>query len=153
MKKMMQFVMPVKSLAAMVFAGLMCAYMAAGSLYAVITGTPFKYNIPFAFVLEGLMLSIVIAILWIVLLSDTFIKRMRFSPRLILFAVGLAAALGLCFLVFFARHTDWAKLWLIVIGVFVFAVIALSVLAELYFKATGRRYTELLKDYQTKIGD
>jgi len=44
--------------------------------------------------------------------------------------------------------TYWAKLWLIVIGAFTAGVVGLSVLCEIYFRVTGKRYTEILQKYQ-----
>jgi len=151
MKKLMSWVLPIKTLAAYLFAGLICAYVAAGYLYALLINRgPFNFTIPFIFVLEAVGLSIVIAALWSLLFGESrTATRLRFFPRLVIFAFLLAVALGLCLLVFFPFHTDWAKLWLIVAGCVVAVIVALSIVAELYLRATGKRYTELLRDYQS----
>ena len=149
--KLLQWLMPVKNLAALIFAGLMCGYMAAGALYSVLKPYPFNYTIPLIFLLQGLGMSIVTAVLWTVLLGDDRPHKARYLPRLVLFGVLLVVALSLCFLNFFALHTDWAKLWLIVAGVVLAGVAGLSVLGELYFRATGRKYTALLRTYQEKL--
>ena len=151
MKKLMQFIMPVKTLASMIFAGLICAYVVAGCLWALITGQSFAYTIPFIFVAEGIALAIVIAVLWELLLGDQVIRKMRYFPRLILFALALAAALAGSLGVFFAQHTDWAKLWLIVVFLFMAVVITLSVIGEIYYRVTGKKYTELLNEYKANI--
>lgn len=49
---------------------------------------------------------------------------------------------------FLAIPTYEAKLWLLVAGAVEVGIIALSALCELYFKATGKRYTEILKKYK-----
>jgi len=149
MKKILSFIMPVKSLAALFFAGLMCAYMVAGALYAAFEEPSFQYTIPFIFVLEGVGLSIVTALLCEFLLSDRWIKKMRYLPRLLIFAVAMIAALTACLLIFFQWHTNEAKLWLIVAGLVVAAIGVLSIIGEVYFRKTGKKYTEILKQYQS----
>lgn len=151
MKKILSLVIPVKSFAALIFTGLMCAYMVTGGLYAVIMNQPFDYVIPFIFILQGLVMAVIISIMWSVLFSDTVIKKMRYLPRLIIFSLSLLAVLAVCLLIFLAIPTDWAKLWLIVAGIIAAGVIVLSVLGELHLKATGKRYTEILKDYKSNI--
>lgn len=151
MKKLMSVVIPVKSFAALIFTGLVCLYMVMGSLCAAIMNTPFTYSIPFVFILQGLVLSLVVSALWGVFFSDALFKKMRYLPRLIIFSIIIMILWAVCLLVFFAIPTAWAKLWLIVAGCVSVAVIILSVLAELYFKKTGKRYTELLKGYKSNI--
>lgn len=137
MKKFVSWALSIKTLAAWVFAGLMCAYVAAGYLYVLLIDRgPFNFTIPFIFVLEAVGLSIVIAALWRLLFGQgRAADRLRFFARLIIFACLLAGALAVCLLVFFPFHTDWAKLWLIVAGCVVAAIIALSAAAELYPRA------------------
>jgi len=153
MKKMLSIVISLKSFAAMNFAGLMFAYMIAGWLYSTVKHVTFEYSIPFIFVFQGAVLAIIISALWFVLLGDSVIKKMRYYLRLILFVITLFIALSACLLVFFAIPTDWAKLWLIIAGLFVIAVAGISILGELYFMATGKRYTESLEDYKKNIGN
>ena len=150
MKKILSYVLPVKSLAALIFAGLVCAYMVCGWLYSAVTKVPFNYTIPFVFLLQGLVLSVVIAVLWGVLLGDRELGKLRYLPRLIIFCLALFIVLALCLSVFFAVPTDWAKLWLIVAGLLVAGVVVLSLIGERYFHATGQRYTAALRDYQAK---
>src|SRR5690348_1025585 len=106
----------IKALAAMVFTGLILAYMAAVWLYSTAKDVPFEYSIPFIFILQGVVLAIAISVLWFVLLSDSVIKKMRFYLRLIIFVVALVIVLTACLMTFFAFHTNWAKLWLIISG-------------------------------------
>ena len=151
MKKFIGFLIQIKMLAAMVFTGLILAYIAAGWLYSVVKNVPFEYSIPFIFVLQGVVLAIAISVLWFVLLSDSVIKKMRFYLRIIIFIVALVIILSVCFLMFFAFHTNWAKLWLIISGLFIIVVTGISILGEIYFRATGKRYTYNLEEYKKKI--
>jgi uncharacterized membrane protein YfcA len=112
---------------------------------------PFDYSIPFIFVLEGIGLSLLIATLWTLIFNERANRKRRWFPRLIIFAVSLMALLAICLLVFVAIPTEWAKLWLIVAGCVAFGVVVLSVIAELFFRATGKKYTEILKEYQANV--
>jgi len=89
--------------------------------------------------------------LWLVLLGDQRPHRLRYLPRLAIFCVLAAVAGGLCLLDFFLTHTDWAKLWLIVAGLVAAGLVVLSVLGELYYKTTGKKYTELLERYKAGV--
>jgi len=152
MKRFMSLVLRVKSLAALIFSGLICLYVVAGYLYAaLIHKGPFNFTIPFIFVLEGIVLSILISILWGVFFTDEIIKKWRYFPRLVVFCLIMAALLSICVLIFVAAPTNWAKLWWIVIGAFTAGVVGLSVLCEIYFRVTGKRYTEILEEYKTGI--
>jgi len=146
----MQWVLSLKTLAALLFAGFICAYIVAAYLYAAVIGEPSTFSLPFIFIYEALGLSVVIAVLWRVLFNEQRAQKRRFFPRLIIFAVLLMLALVVCLLIFFPFHTNWAKLWLLVAGAVVGVVILLSIVAELYLRQTGRRYTELLREYQAK---
>jgi len=150
MKKFMSFILRIKTFAAMLFSGVICLYVVSGYLYATFIG-PFNFTIPFIFVLEGLALSALTSILWGVFFTDEIIKKWRYFPRLVLFSISLFVLLSACFFIFFAFHTNWAKLWWIVIGAFAAGVICLSVLCEIYFRVTGKRYTELLKSYKNDL--
>jgi len=147
MKKLMSFLLPFKLMAASIFAGLMVLYLVAGYVVAAITGD-FYYGIPFIFVIEGIVLSLVIAALWGAIFGEQSGLNWRYFHRLIVFCLSMAVLLTLSVLVFFGWHTDWAKLWWIVIACIMAGIVAVSVLGEVHFRRTGRRYTELLQTYQ-----
>jgi len=146
MNKIMAFVMPAKSLAALIFSGLMVLYVIAGYIVPAIQGASFGYTVPFIFVIEGVVLSIVIAAAWQALFADS--RRWRFLPRLAVFCLVLVVLLALSVLVFFGWHTDWAKLWWIVVAAIMAGIVIVAIVGELYYRATGQRYTQLLRDYQ-----
>jgi phosphatidylserine synthase len=147
----MGFVMPLKAFAAGIFSGLMILYMITGFVFAGFTGEAFNYSIPFIFVFQGLILSILISILWGLFFSNVIIKKWRFFLRHIMFELSLLSLLAICFFTFLAIPTEWSKLWLIVAGILAFGVIILSSLSEMYFKKTGKHYTEMLKAYKATI--
>ena len=151
MKKFMRLVISVKTFGAMIFSGLICAYMLSGWLYAFVRQDEFNYTVPFIFIIQGLALSVVTAILWEILLGEHFIKKLRYFPRLIAFSLSLVILLAACLLTFVPLPTDWAKLWLIVAGLVAAGLVVLSVLGELYYKTTGKKYTELLERYKAGV--
>jgi len=152
MKKFLNTIVSIITFATMIFTGLILAYSVAGWLYSVVMNNmSFNYSIPFIFVLEGTLLSVMISVLWTVFLTDSVFRKMRYYLRIILFVCTVTVVLSTCFLVFFKFHTDWAKLWLIISGLFVIAVIGTSVLGELYFQLTGKRYTQILNDFKENI--
>ena len=150
MKKLADFSMPLKMFASAIFTGFIILYMISGVAYATITGDDFVYAVPFVFILQGLLLSALISLLWGILFSDILIKSWRCSPRLILFSISLAVLLAVCVLTFVAIPTDWAALWLITNGAVCFGLIVFSIVNEMRLRATGRRYTEILKNFQAE---
>ena len=151
MEKLLDFFMPLKMFASAIFAGFMILYMVSGVVYAYIADVDFVYSVPFVFVLQGLLLAAMISLLWALLFSDILLKNWRISPRLIIFSVFLMALFAVCVLTFVAIPTDWANLWLITNGCVGFGFIVFAAVNELRFKATGKRYTEVLKRFQAKI--
>jgi len=150
MKKLMEFVMPLKAFSAMIFAGLVILYMVSSVLYTHFTGIEYGYSIPFVFILQGIGLSVLISLLWGLYFSNVIIKKWRFFLRHIMFEISLLALLAICFFTFFAIPTELANIWLIASGIVALFVIMLSSLSEMYFKKTGKRYTEILKNYKAE---
>jgi len=151
MKKMFAWLVPVKSLSAMLFAGFIVLYMAAGTLSALITGGGFEYAIPFAYALESAALSVVISVLWALMFSEIFIRKMRFYLRLIIFALSLLPVFAVCLLIFSVIPAGWSELWPFIAGAYVLGLVIISLLFECYFRVAGRRYTEMLNDYKAVI--
>jgi hypothetical protein len=150
MQKLMNFVMPLKMFASAIFTGIIILYMVSGVAYAFFTGEAFEFAVPFVFVLQGLLLAALISFMWGVIISDTIIKKWRYFPRFILFSFSVMALLGVCYLTFLAIPTEWSWFWLITNGIVGLGMIKLSVLSEIYFKRTGRRYTEALRNFQSQ---
>ena len=151
MKKLVYFVIPFKAFGSMIFAGLMILYMVSGVLFSIVTGEAFAYEIPFVFVFQGLLLASLISLIWGVLFNDTIIRKWRYFSRLIVFCISLMVLLAICFMTFMAIPTDWANLWMITTGCVGIFVIVLSIITEVYYKVTGKRYTEILNHYKADI--
>ena len=151
MKKFMGLIIYIKSFAALIFAGLMLSYMVAGWLYATIKQVSFNYTIPFIFVIQGVILALAISVFWYLIFTDTVFKKLRYSIRLIGFVLILVLILTGFLLMFFSQPTNWAKLWLIIAGLFVFVTAGISVLGEIYFRMTGKRYTQSLNKYKENM--
>jgi hypothetical protein len=147
--KLANFVMPLKFLASGIFTGFMILYMVSGTAYSYFTGEPFEYAVPFVFVLQGLLLAVLISFLYGIFLSDTFIKKWRFFPRMICFKTAVFILVALCFMTFVAIPMEWAFHWLATLVVVSAGFIIFLVISEIRFKATGRRYTEILKNFQS----
>ena len=150
-KKLADFVMPLKIFASAIFAGFMILYMVNGVGYAYFTGEEdFIYAVPFVFVLQGFLLAAMISLSWGILFSDVFIRKWRTFQRLVVFAASLMALMTVCVLTFMAIPTDWANLWLITNGCIGFGLIVFAAINEIRLKATGRRYTEILNKYKSE---
>ena len=124
--------------------------VAQGTLYARFTGADFEYSIPFAFIIQGAALAIVIAVLWEIFFGEKIIKKWRFFKRTLAFNFLLVIVVALCFLTSFALPTDWAYLWLIGVGTIAFGIAVMSGLNEIYYRQTGKRYNEMLKVYHER---
>jgi hypothetical protein len=148
MKKLIEFAIPFKAFAAMLFAGLIMLYMVSGVIFVMVTGEAFDYSIPFIFVLQGVGFSVLASLLWSVFYTNVFIRKWRFFLRHIMFELSLVALFAVCILTFFAVPTAWGFLWLIVTGFVTIFVIILFGLSEMYYRKTGRLYTEKLKLYK-----
>ena len=147
-KKIMDFAMPMKMLGSMIFAGLIISYMISGVIYAYISGEAFTYAVPFAFILHGLLLAAFTSVFWGLLFSGIIVKKWRFFQRMIVFALSLMALLSVSLLTFVAIPTQWAALWLTVNACIGTGLVAFSVVSEIRFKTTGKRYTEVLNIYK-----
>ncbi|MCL2483634.1 MAG: hypothetical protein FWF43_09535 [Propionibacteriaceae bacterium] len=145
MSRVVEVVMSAKTLAAMVFSGLMVLYLIGGALVTPVFGVSFNYTVPFIFVIEGLVVSVLISVVWTWLFGDQTHSTTRYFPRLVIFCLAMAVMLTLSVLVFFGWHTDWAKLWWIVMACVMAGIVVVSVIAEAYFRRTGRRYTQILQ--------
>ena len=150
MRKLIELTTPIKTFAAMLFAGFISLYIFGGVVYAAFVDDSFSYTISFIHLLQGIGFTMLISLLWGLCFSDVVIKKWTFFKRQVLFKMSLAILVALCIVMFSIIETEWAILWLNVAGVIVVFVIVLSYLSEWYFRKTSIRYTELLKIYQSK---
>jgi len=151
-KKLIAFLVPIKFIAGGVLAGLIGFYMVVGTVYARFTGAEFEYSIPFAFIVQGAVLAITIAVLWEVCFGERLIKKWRFFKRAMMFNISLMLLVAVCFSTSFALPADWSYLWLIGSGIIALGIAVMSGLNEVYYRRTGARYNEMLRIYQEKHG-
>jgi len=150
MRKLTEFVMPIKVFAAMIFFGLVGLYVSSGVLYTFFTGEAIAYAVPFVFIIQSAGISAVVALLW-GLIFRSAVRKSRFFLRYILFALLLLTTLVICFFTFLAVPISWVWFWFgatftIFLGVTVFLG-----LNELYYKKTGQRYVEILNTYKKSL--
>ena len=151
MKKLLEFVMPIKFFAAMAFFGLIALYVVSGMLYVVITGNTIEYAVPFMFVFQSMVMSIVIAIFWSLFFNETISRKWRFFLRYILFSLSLFAFLTVCFFTFLAIPAEWVvHMFFVSIVVFIGTTIFLTI-NELHYRKTGERYMEILNVYKKNL--
>jgi len=152
MKKMMDFIIPIKLIAGGVLFGFIGFYMVVGMLYAQFAGIEFERSIPFAFIAQGAVLSIVIAFLWEICFGEAIIRKWRFFKRALAFNLSLMLLIIACVLTSFALPTDWAYLWIVGTGVIAAGIAVMSLLNEIYCRKTGKQYNEMLRIYKEKQG-
>lgn len=150
MKKLMNFVMPLKLIAGGILFGMIGFYMVVGTLYTRFAGVEFEYSIPFAFIVQGAVLAVLIATLWEVFFGETLIIKWRFYQRALVFNVALILLVTVCFLTSFVLPSDWAHLWLIATVAISTGIAVMSGLNEIYYRKTGERYNEFLRAYKEK---
>jgi len=148
MRKLAEVTTPIKFFAASMFSGLVCLYMVSGFLYAFFTGEEVSYSIPFIFVIQGMGLTLVIAILRELFFGDFVIRKWRFFLRTTVFCISLIALLFACTLTFLAVPTEWAFLWLISASVLALGVTVIFGISEMYYRKTGEWYNEVLRNYK-----
>ncbi|MCL2592828.1 MAG: hypothetical protein FWD82_05625 [Defluviitaleaceae bacterium] len=148
MKKLVEITQPIKAFAAIMFAGLICLYMVSGILYAFFTGAEISHSIPFVFIIQGMGLTLAIAILRELVFADFIIKKWRFFQRVIAFSILLIILLGICTLTFLAIPTEWSALWLISASILALGVTVISGISEIYYRKTGAWYNEMLRVYK-----
>jgi len=151
MRKLTEFVMPIKVFAAMIFFGLIGLYVASGILYATVMGGVVEYAVPFVFVFQSAGMSAVIALLWALFFSEGILKNRRFFLRYTLFTLSLLLVLAICFFTFLAVPIEWARLWFLVAFVIVAGVTVFLSFNEFYLKKTGERYVEILNAYKKNL--
>jgi len=153
MKKLIELMVPVKSFAAMLFAGFVCLYIFGGFVYGAFIDETFVYSISFWHLIAGIGFSMGLSLLWGFTFSDVVIKKWSFVKREMLFVLlvvlfGVAGFIKMQ-VIFASPGQD---LLLIVAGVVLVFVIVLSLLSEWYFRKTSLRYTAMLKLYQAEVG-
>jgi len=151
MRRLTEFVMPIKVFAAMIFFGLIGLYVMSGILYRIITGEAIVYAVPFLFIFQSAGVSVVIALIWGAFFHGSAIRKSRFFLRYLLFTLLMFTAFVVCFFTFLAVPVEWTWLWFGSTAIIFTGTTVFLSLNELYYKKTGERYVEILNTYKRSL--
>ena len=140
MKKLLDFIIPIKTSACYSFTCMVCIY----AVYLASIDALFSPQTVGVF----LIVSVLGAMLQTLAFSDIVIKKLSYTIRIVLFAVPF-----FLILLFFARVFHWfpveqTSAWLIFCGIFLFIFLFLTACFEIYFHISGRKYDGLLGQYR-----
>ena len=127
-----------KALGAAMFMGTVCLYMALGALFVFVSDAGFYYNISFAFLIQGILVSMIASAVWVLCFSS--VKARGFFARYVPAFIGLAALFAASMLIPAIRGTEGYVLWIAsgFLSTFAFGT-AVAVSGNRYFKKTGTR--------------
>ena len=127
-----------KALGAAMFMASAVLYMVIGTLFTVISGNDFYYHISFAFLIQGMIVSMVSSLMWVVCFG--LIKSWNFFARYLLLVAVMVALSGISMLIPVINSTSGYFVWIIsgFISMFAFGT-AVAVLSEKQLKKTGAR--------------
>jgi hypothetical protein len=151
MKKLIDFVMPIKFFAAMIFFGFIVLYVIGGIAYSIITDNRIETAVPFIFIFQSIGLSVVIALVGSLFFNDIIIKGSRFFVRYFLFALLTFVLLTTSFLTFLSIPAEWVVFLFVTLLALFIGITIFLVINEQYFKKTGERYVSILNAYQKNL--
>ena len=140
MKRFFENVVEWKTSAALLFSGsiILC------TVILLILG---EAAMPVVTIASLMIVSSVGAFLQLLAFSDRIIKKMRYSHRVIVFAVPFFALLAVnAYLLDLFPHE--AGNWLIFTAVFLLVFLVMAIGFEIYFRSMGRKYDGLLGQYR-----
>ncbi len=140
MKKFMEGVMVWKTAASLMFTG--CVILCA--IIALIAG---ESAVSVSTLASMLIVSSLGSLLQFIAFTDRVIKKLRYSARLLIFALPFLALLAANAYLFrwFSPESGY---WLTFILIFLAVFAAMSVGFEIYYKAMGKKYDGLLGQYR-----
>ena len=145
MKKLLLWSVPIKSLAAMLFAGFIFLYMMVGGFNAFMTEEIFEFSIPFVFAVQSAVLSALIAMLYASTFSDVIIKKMRYFQRMVIFLLVLIPLLAVHVWLFYS------VVWMIIAVAIGVGILLGSLVLDRYFKLVGKKYTNALEAFKMNV--
>lgn len=102
----------------------------------------------FVMVFELIGLSAGATLLQFVCFSGRVIKKMRYSLRMVIFAVPMLGLVSLCAVVFHWFPISDGIAWMIFTIAYLLGFLGLTLGFEIYFRITGKKYDGLLGQYQ-----
>ena len=140
MKKFMEGVLEWKTNAALMFSGTIIL----GIVFSIYNGAE---SIPISVIIYLLILSVIGTFLQFLAFTDRIIKKMRYTYRMILFAIPFFAVLASI-----AYFFEWFPLgvgyWLTFTIIYLVVFTVMIVGFELYYRALGKKYDGLLGQYR-----
>ncbi|MDL2300421.1 hypothetical protein LJC01_02110 [Clostridiaceae bacterium OttesenSCG-928-D20] len=140
MKKFMEGVMEWKTAASLFFTGSLI-------LCTIIFYVMGKEALPIELIVSILIVSTVGTFIQFLAFSDYIIKKMRYTLRIIVFAVPFFALLAANAYFFYWFPMDSIN-WLVFIGVYLIVLVGMSLGFEIYYRVSGKRYEGLLGQYR-----
>lgn len=143
MKKFTETLIAIKSAASFIFVGQVVLYV----VIMMITG--YTSAVSFSFIWQALAISLITALLQYICFDDRVIKKMRYSLRIILFAVPLLAVLSSFALIGKWFPVDQGGAWLLFAIIFLVVLVAITAVFEIYHRITGKKYTDRLQSFRS----
>ena len=143
MKKIIEISVVIKSVAGLVFAGQILLFVIVGTFFGLST-------MDFLLIWQAVAIAAITGILHYIAFTESVIKKMRYTLRLLFFSIPLYTTFAIFAIVFNWFPPD-VYIWLlftiaflVIFGIFIAAF-------EIYTKITGRKYNESLNAYNRKL--
>lgn len=81
-------------------------------------------------------------------LTDRFMKKMRYTARMIMFVISLGVLVAVTAWLFSLLRVDSDINWLIISGIFLVVFVGGTIAFEIYYRAMGKKYDGLLGQYR-----
>ena len=144
MKNFLEGVLEWKTWAALMFSG-------AVVIYIVIAALMGATEIPILEIVSLLIVSTAGTFIQYVAFGPRIIKRMRYTVRMIVFAVPFLALLSGVAYFFHWFPSEHGLAWLSFLAGFLLAFAGATISFEIYFKVTGKKYDGLLGQYRKRL--
>ena len=152
MKHLINFVMPLKIFAALMFTGLIGIYIVTAILHSIFTEDAMTSSISFVYLFQSVILSMLLSLFWSACFGQKIISHWRFFPRYVLFATSMILLLTISLFTFLTLPSHWTKsLFLLTLILFTSGVTVFLGLNEYLHKKTGERYLSILNEYQKTL--
>lgn len=143
MKKTLTYILEWKNIASLTFVGALLIYMV---ISLCLGATAVEFTVIFGL----LFISIISSLLQMLAFTTLIFKRLRYSLRLMIFALCFFVALSAMLIALDVFPPNQIGAWITfsLIFIIIFAIITLGY--EIYFRVTGRKYNSSLGNYKEK---
>jgi hypothetical protein len=137
-KKAKDMELSLKVLGAGMFMGTVVIYMVIGALFTMTGREGFNYQVPFALLIQGMVLSMATSIMWVVCFG--VMKSQKFFARYSTLLIFIMVLSGVSMLIPIINSTDGHFIWIIsgLVSTLAFGT-AVAVLSEKQLKKVGAR--------------